>query len=135
MDSVLATFWAKSSPDPSDSLQMHPLLCHMVDVGCVAHSMWEDVLGPWKRRQIAEGIGYTESQEDLAGKWVAFWAGLHDLGKASPGFQLCHAPSADALRNTFSQAGLPCSNTRVRQAFRDRLAQMGKMVRDLMRTT
>jgi len=63
----------------------HPLLCHMIDVAVVTQRLWDDVVSSTLRRQWAEELGLEQS---AARQWIAFWAGLHDLGKASPAFQL-----------------------------------------------
>jgi CRISPR-associated endonuclease/helicase Cas3 len=106
---LLITFWAKSPRKSSDSWQPHPLLCHMIDVACVAQVMWDEVLSLWARRRIAAHLGLS-AQEEAAGGWIAFWAGLHDLGKTSPAFQLCDERIAKSLRKNLEQAGLPCTN-------------------------
>lgn len=62
----------------------HPLICHMMDVAAVAQAMWEDRLGPRQKALLAEGLRLPEEE---AGRWVAFLAGLHDVGKACPAFQ------------------------------------------------
>ena len=68
----------------------HPLFCHMVDVGCVAQQMFDDVCSLEERRQIADGLGLTLV---AARSWIGFLAGLHDLGKAAPAF-LSHTAGA-----------------------------------------
>ena len=65
----------------------HPLLCHMVDVAMVTREMWQYCLSPSQRGGLSIGLGLGHDQ-DSAGLWCAFLAGLHDLGKASPAFQL-----------------------------------------------
>ena len=65
----------------------HPLLCHMVDVSMVAKEMWESSFSTAQQEAIAEALGLGECP-DAAGGWCAFLAGLHDLGKGSPAFQL-----------------------------------------------
>ena len=65
----------------------HPLLCHMADVAMVAKEMWESTFSPAQQTAMAEALGLGECR-DAAGLWCALLAGLHDLGKASPAFQL-----------------------------------------------
>ena len=78
--------WGKlASADESSSY--HPLLCHMVDVAMVTREMWRYSLSPSQRGGLSFGLGLGHDQ-DSAGLWCAFLAGLHDLGKASPAFQL-----------------------------------------------
>ena len=78
--------WGKLG-DANESGSYHPLLCHMLDVASVAREMWRSTLSPRLRRETTEALGFLEDQ-DAAGVWCAFLAGLHDLGKASPSFQL-----------------------------------------------
>jgi len=64
----------------------HPLICHMIDVAMVTSRLWRYVLPTAIKEQIRNGLGVGTITE--AGRWVAYLTGLHDLGKASPGFAL-----------------------------------------------
>ncbi|MBI4320957.1 MAG: CRISPR-associated endonuclease Cas3'' [Chloroflexi bacterium] len=90
--------WAKTGRGGST---FHPLLCHAIDVAAVAHAMWQQVLSAAARRRFAQELGI--GAED-AGRWTAFWAGLHDIGKASPAFAL-KDPQA---RARIASAGYAC---------------------------
>lgn len=82
----------------------HPLVCHLVDVLGVAERLWGDVLPSRTRAWVARDLGLDE---DAAGRWVAALAGLHDLGKASPAFQLGTLPDPDGShRAALDRAGL-----------------------------
>jgi CRISPR-associated endonuclease/helicase Cas3 len=72
--------WAKAST----SGNLHRLVYHMIDVGQCAHALWQRVLNTNIKQRIANWLGLSE---EAAGRLVAFWASLHDLGKASPAFQ------------------------------------------------
>ncbi len=102
-DNVFAPvlFWAKLSRKPDAPRPFHPLACHMVDVAIVARVLWHDVLPPAARQQIARAL---EIEESDAGQWLAFWSGLHDIGKASPAFQL----KDTSARARLQKAGLHC---------------------------
>ena len=78
--------WAKLSTDEKPPTY-HPLLCHMIDVAMVALEMWRRTRSPRYRCEMTKALGFGKD-EDTAGLWCAFLAGLHDLGKASPAFQL-----------------------------------------------
>lgn len=93
-------FWAKL-PSQQPGAAYYPLPCHMIDVAKAALAIWEDVVSRAARRDAARDLGIGE---DVAGRWIAFWAGLHDIGKASPAFQL----KDDSARHRLSKAGLPC---------------------------
>jgi CRISPR-associated endonuclease/helicase Cas3 len=62
----------------------YPLVWHAVDTAAVALAVWDDYLAANVRRTIAAGLGVDGPQARVL---VAFWAGLHDLGKITPGFQ------------------------------------------------
>lgn len=77
--------WAKTSEnwgnkDRSDR-RYHPLLCHMLDVAAVAGLVWDHWLALPLRERIKCSLGSAARDQ------VVFWAGTHDVGKASPGFQ------------------------------------------------
>lgn len=65
---------------------VYPLLFHLLDTAAIAAALWEEFLAAGQRARIAEGLGVSEGE---ARRLVAFWAGLHDVGKLSPGFQRC----------------------------------------------
>ncbi len=71
------TLWAKSG-DP-----FHPLLAHMLDAGAVA---WAILQREPARTRALYASDWGLPEEEALGL-VAFLAGLHDLGKASPVFQ------------------------------------------------
>jgi CRISPR-associated endonuclease/helicase Cas3 len=73
--------WAKADKRTGE---LHRLVYHMTDVGMVAHALWEGVLGADLKTRIAT---WLKTDEPDAGKLIAFWSSLHDLGKASPAFQ------------------------------------------------
>lgn len=83
--------WAKTDRDTG---KRHLLLYHLLDVAQTARALWRDGVSEPVRRQISEWLGLDQ---DAAGRLVAFWAGLHDLGKASPIFQ-DHPRMNDGLR-------------------------------------
>lgn len=79
--------WAKSPRGlnlPPEAPQFHPLLCHLIDAAMVALQMWRRVLSPSLKARLTQVLRC--STQDEAGRWVAFFAGLHDLGKATPNF-------------------------------------------------
>jgi CRISPR-associated endonuclease/helicase Cas3 len=76
--------WAKWSRT-SGTGSYHPVLCHLIDVAMTAEALWQHVLPThWKERIAAE----LELDPPSTERCVAFWAGLHDIGKICPGFQL-----------------------------------------------
>jgi CRISPR-associated endonuclease/helicase Cas3 len=75
--------WAKGGPKNSGD-PYHPLICHLIDVANVAERLWADCIPESAQQWFAEQIGVDRSN---AARWAAFWAGSHDIGKASPAFQ------------------------------------------------
>jgi CRISPR-associated endonuclease/helicase Cas3 len=78
--------WAKTDKGKTTT---HPLICHMIDVAQVTLALWNAVLTEGIRTQFADALGLGM---EAAGRLIAFWAGLHDLGKASPAFQRRYPP-------------------------------------------
>lgn len=118
----VATYWAKLKSGQPGSF--HPLICHRLDVASVALALWHEVLSPAARMTLTAALGLPD--ERTAGSWLAFLAGLHDLGKACPAFQL--RPEAGALAPLYGEVpsapprvGGP---TRVGGELRDRWATM-----------
>ena len=93
--------WGKLG-DANESESYHPLLCHMLDVASVAREMWRSTLSPRLRRETTEALGFLEDQ-DAAGVWCAFLAGLHDLGKA---FQFQVERVREPVKNRLRSVGL-----------------------------
>jgi CRISPR-associated endonuclease/helicase Cas3 len=102
----LSLFWAKIGAGAYEA--RHCLLWHLIDVAKVARHVYCDVLQPAVREHI-HGTFCVESE--VAGDLIAFWAGAHDIGKATPGFQ-CRDRSGEAERQ-LSAAGFnfPSFNT------------------------
>ena len=90
--------WAKSD---RKSLATHLLLYHMIDVGNVALTLWRSALTEATRQRLAGQFGLNVEQ---TGRLIAFLAALHDLGKASPGFQRRHPDPQ--YRSGMEKAGL-----------------------------
>lgn len=78
----LTILWAKISR--SDPSKWHPLLFHLLDSGNVALALWHNYLPFSTRNRFAR---WLRLDEDSAGRLLAFWTSLHDIGKASPSFQ------------------------------------------------
>lgn len=94
--------WAKTARD--NPLGWHPLLYHMLDVAAVAGALWNRSLSPWSRCFAATQLGVSE---DEASRLLAFWSGIHDLGKACPDFQYRYEPGKVRLQNVGFSGQLP----------------------------
>lgn len=86
--------WAKSG-----DVSGHSLIAHMLDVSAVAAEILA-LEPPTTHEWLARETGVARSE---AGRLVAAWVGLHDLGKATPGFQ----DKWPAGREQDEQNGLP----------------------------
>jgi len=92
--------WGKWGLDKA-SVAVHPLICHMLDVGAVAEATWRDVLPAPARSAIAAVL---QVDEDDAQRWLALLAAAHDLGKCSPSFQV----QRPEIMQVLESAGFPC---------------------------
>lgn len=71
----------------------YPAGCHAIDAAVMAGALWDRYLTRRQRHVISDGWGLTDQEARL---FVVTLAGLHDLGKITPGFQAC-APEADQV--------------------------------------
>lgn len=88
--------WAKTA-DPAISGRAnsyHPLTFHLADTALVARRIWANLVPPVVRKQISLATGLSEPE---AGRWVAFLAAMHDIGKCTPEFQIKVPALADRL--------------------------------------
>lgn len=76
-------FWAKA--DRKDPAKLHRLPYHLLDVGQTALRLWNKAIDTESKRQFCE---WLECDEETAGRTLAFLISLHDIGKASPDFQI-----------------------------------------------
>lgn len=74
--------WGKTQP--TGDHPWHPLLYHMIDVAAVMGVLWERAMTSATRKRVCDSLGCSPEQ---AQRFLSLWAGLHDIGKASPGFQ------------------------------------------------
>ncbi|GAB7188677.1 hypothetical protein ATKI12_8508 [Kitasatospora sp. Ki12] len=78
----------------------YPLLFHLLDTAAAALELWDRFLTPSQRKVIAEGLGVTRAQ---ARRLVAFFAGLHDIGKLIPSFAACEPVAWAAVSDALQQ--------------------------------
>jgi len=91
--SAARVLWAKGAS--GESTLVHPLICHLADVAAVAEQIVSDCLGRHTQRRLSDWLG-VDTEE--VGRWISFWAGCHDIGKACPGFQGRHEAISHSLR-------------------------------------
>ena len=93
VSSRTAQLWAKTGSGES----WHPLGAHLVDTTFTAQRLWSDWLSPRCRVWLSEPFGHDQER---AGAYFAWLAGCHDLGKATPAFQIQVPTLAQVLRES-----------------------------------
>jgi CRISPR-associated endonuclease/helicase Cas3 len=90
---AIQVLWAKSGGAGSSA--WHPLLGHLLDALHTAEALWDGWLSVHVRTEIAAALpdGAADGRRLFA--WLA---GLHDLGKASPAFQVQAVLAAERVR-------------------------------------
>jgi CRISPR-associated endonuclease/helicase Cas3 len=93
--------WAKTNREKQTQerkdCHYQPLLYHMLDVAAVAGLVWDKCLGLQLRNRLESCLGADARTQ------IVFLAGVHDLGKASPGFQKKVPELSQYLGLTFSE--------------------------------
>jgi CRISPR-associated endonuclease/helicase Cas3 len=89
--------WAKTDRD--HPARWHALPYHLIEVGAVAKVMWDEVIPLSRKRHWAEQLGLGDDP-DLAGRFLAFIAATHDLGKCSRVFESCAPVQLERLRRS-----------------------------------
>jgi len=69
----------------NDETRYHLLVYHLLDSAAVSLQMWDYSLSAAQQARVALWIGSPLETTRAA---LAYWCALHDLGKASPAFQL-----------------------------------------------
>lgn len=90
--------WAKAD---KKTQQVHRLIYHMIDVGQVALALWNTAVPDPVRNQLVQSLNLNSAK---AGRLIAFWASMHDLGKASPSFQFHKTLRKTSLGQELKQA-------------------------------
>ncbi len=93
--------WLYAKTDKENPNNIHLLLYHLIDVGMVTKLIWRQVLTQSIKTEIADLLGLTVDQTETT---IAFWASLHDLGKASPSYQKKYSPQW--LKDKIVESGL-----------------------------
>ena len=92
-DRVLDLWGKLRSPSPGG---YHPLAYHLIDAAAAAEALWKHVLPPATRDLYCS---LAQAEPETVRRWLTFLAGLHDLGKATPGFQGQEATQRQRLRD------------------------------------
>ncbi|MBA7527502.1 CRISPR-associated endonuclease/helicase Cas3 [subsurface metagenome] len=84
----LLYIWGKTKTiemDDNKKIIYHPLICHLIDVAITTELYWEKILSNHLKDHV---ITTLFKDHESAKSWIVFLAGCHDLGKATPGFQV-----------------------------------------------
>ena len=94
----MAIFWSKYKSDTAPPF--HDLLGHMIDVASVAVALLKKFTPSLKLTQIASEfkLNATTPPAEIV-SLLSFFAGCHDLGKATPGFQAKKPEQKQKLRS------------------------------------
>ena len=82
---AISYLWAKKS-DFGNQLSWLPLVVHLKDTMNVAGWIWNHWLTEGQRKSIV--LQMDKPDEIVAEKVVRFLGGIHDIGKATPVFQI-----------------------------------------------
>ncbi len=103
LNDIILIPWGKYHPT-GDQI-FHPLFFHLIDTANVAELVYDRVLSSQAKALFTRALGVDDS--DTA-KWVGVFAGCHDIGKATPGFQ----NKVEGHAHVLEQAGLPVYGAR-----------------------
>lgn len=74
--------WGKLHP--RQPARYHSLRCHLLDTAATVEALWDRVF-PAATRDLYSSL--VAAEPPVVRAWLALLVGLHDLGKATPGFQ------------------------------------------------
>lgn len=98
-----SVIWAKISQDGSAWLPLH---VHMHDTADVSEHLWRGWISESTRRLIGESMGFRFGDPEPL-QFIRFLAASHDIGKASPAFQIkALSTSAEVLVSRLKESGL-----------------------------
>ena len=89
---LVIRLWGKMQK--TNSGLFHPLVFHLLDTACVTGAIWRNSFSVAVRGRFAESLRLSH---DSTRDWLVYLCGLHDIGKASPGFQSASPAVAEAL--------------------------------------
>lgn len=92
--SILLPDWMLFIGKWGEAVDGHPLVYHLIDSAAVAARLWQQALTQGARKQFSN---WLKLPEEDCGRLLSYWTSLHDLGKATPSFQIKHAPTQAKL--------------------------------------
>jgi len=98
MTLINSAFWAKKQ-DYAGKFQWLSLAQHLEDTRQIAHLLWTHWLSEGQRLCIVASL--NQPDEEVAANMVGFLGAIHDIGKATPVFQIkpgfANSPDLDAM--------------------------------------
>lgn len=95
------SIWGKLDRESSSWL---PLTTHLMDAHAVAGLLWDDFLADSIKATLCESMGLSD---DEGRALVSWFAGIHDIGKASPAFAFkAEAAGSPSVLDRMRDAGL-----------------------------
>lgn len=92
MQDKLRYLWAKKNRDNDNNFIWLPLLIHLNDTKETMAFLWEHFLSQGVRDYLINSMDTDVSEKEILAKKLAMFLGtVHDIGKASPYFQLKHS--------------------------------------------
>lgn len=85
MSTIHEALWAKKS-DKGPEYKWLSLKQHLIDTRNVGGLLWEHWLSPGQKKDLTLSLDYFDS--DDAKRFVQFLCAIHDIGKATPAFQI-----------------------------------------------
>ena len=98
--------WAKSNRDNPE--EIHLLIFHLLESAAVGLALWNYSLSKSIKQEIANLFNLPE---ETYGHYLAYWIGLHDIGKATPAFQIQLERVNPALIKAIRNSGLSIDPT------------------------
>lgn len=96
------SLWGKTFYD-GEKKAIHPLWAHMIDVASVSRTLLEAGVGRFFKSFLADDV-----EDKQSANYLSFLAALHDIGKATPQFQLKEQLTKEKLaRLGYSFSKLP----------------------------
>lgn len=116
----ISHLWAKAPERLIAGADPYPLTAHLLDTYAVTAALWDGWLSPRLRRLLAREL--ADGDEALGRRWGCLVTALHDVGKATPVFQMQVGSTRSgveswqpAMAQRLAQEGLPeCSPLNVR---------------------
>ena len=98
--------WAKSNRENPDDI--HLLIYHLLESAAVGLALWNHSLSKSVKREMAD---LFDLPEEAFGHYLAYWIGLHDIGKATPAFQIKLERGNPTLIKAIRDSGLSIDRT------------------------